>query len=657
VIDPYSLEQYRKFLATKRTLAQPCGFEISESKINPRLFAFQKDTVRFDLMRGKAANFAHTGLGKGPMQMEWCGHVSERAKGDTLIAAPLCVAQQFKREAIKFNYDVTLCKDQGDVRRGINVTNYDRLDQFDLTKFVGVSLDESSILKDWTSKTSSTLIERLKATPYKLCSSATPSPNDHAELGTHCELLDVMRRPAMLAMFFEHDGGETSKWSLKGHGKKPFFRFCASWSVCIKRPSDLGYPDDGFDIPPLNMIEHVVPIDYGVESDGMLYRSPDLSATGLHKEMRLTAEDRALKTAEIVLGVGWGLKPKHGNLYTCGNQNTKSIGVENSRLIQNTPREPETEDRELQKKTPYTCESTIETTNQNGQSQDNAAKQRSTLASGTCIDPIQQSGNITSRKAKSGGQTIQTNFSINDSARTELQGQTINDYLGRKAEDALFAGPKPLTNDANDSTLTTVTKQERLEGCYAETVTSESGSSNTQKIRYVEPSRISELPQWIVWCNTDYEQTPLERLFGELCISIRGSMRPEEKEKRILRWLNNEKPILLTKPSIAGSGLNLQQCHNMVFVGLSYSFEAFFQAIRRCWRFGQLNSVDAHIVIAETEGPVLATIRRKEAQYEELQSEMNEAMREEQLLARHKATRYDHEIPMEVPNWLVSEVA
>lgn len=204
---------YEDFLASKRILAAPCGFDIPLSRINPRFFPFQKDVCRFDLERGKAGNFLHTGMGKGPIQMEWCAHVSEHAKGDTLIGAPLAVAEQFAREAKKFNYDVNVCKDQSGVRRGINVTNYDRLESFDLSKFVGVALDESSCIKDWTSKTAQTLIERLALTPYKLCASATPSPNDHAELGTHAELLDVMRRSAMLAMFFEHDGGETSKWA------------------------------------------------------------------------------------------------------------------------------------------------------------------------------------------------------------------------------------------------------------------------------------------------------------------------------------------------------------------------------------------------------------------------------------------------------------
>ena len=139
----------------------------------------------------------------------------------------------------------------------------------------------------------------LKDTPYKLCSTATPSPNDHSELGTHAELLDVMRRPAMLAMFFEHDGKNTSQWVLKGHAREPLFKFVASWAVCVMRPSDLGYPDEGFVLPPLRIIEHVVSVDHSVNTEGMLFRCPDLTATGLHKEMRLTAAARAAKVAEL----------------------------------------------------------------------------------------------------------------------------------------------------------------------------------------------------------------------------------------------------------------------------------------------------------------------------------------------------------------------
>ena len=281
--------EYDQFLASKRILAAPCGFDVDETRFNPMLMPFQRDICRWALRRGKAAVFAHTGLGKGPIQLDWCRLVSEHTGKSTLILAPLAVAQQFEREAAKFHTPVMLCQSSADVRPGVNVLNYDRIGDFDLSQFSGVSLDESSCIKDWTSKTAQGLIEKLKDTPYKLCSTATPSPNDHSELGTHAELLDVMRRPAMLAMFFEHDGKNTSQWVLKGHARKPFFKFVASWAVCVMRPSDLGYPDEGFDLPPLRIIEHVVPVDHSVNADGMLFRCPDLSATGLHKEMRLTA--------------------------------------------------------------------------------------------------------------------------------------------------------------------------------------------------------------------------------------------------------------------------------------------------------------------------------------------------------------------------------
>jgi len=293
-------DTYEEFLASKRILAAPCGFDVKDSSLTPMLAHFQRDITRWALRRGKAAVFAGTGLGKGFIQLDWCRLVSKRTGRPTMIFAPLAVAQQFQFEAQKFGVPVTLCESDGDVSKGVNITNYDKLAAFDIARFSGVSLDESSCIKDWTSKTTQTLTEQLANMQYKLCCTATPSPNDHAELGTHAEILDVMRRTAMLAMFFEHDGKNTSQWVLKGHARKPFFHFVASWAVCVMRPSDLGYPDEGWELPPLHVLEHVVDVDHSVNTEGMLFRLPDMSATGLHKEMRLTAEARAVKVAELV---------------------------------------------------------------------------------------------------------------------------------------------------------------------------------------------------------------------------------------------------------------------------------------------------------------------------------------------------------------------
>lgn len=644
---------YDEFLAGKRVLAPSCGFDVPLSRISGKLFPFQRDVARFDLERGKSGNFLNTGLGKGPIQMEWCSHVSEHASGNTLIMAPLAVAQQFKRESLKFGYDVTLCKDQSDVRLGVNVTNYDRLDLFDLSKFVGVAMDESSVAKDFTSKTCRDLIARLAKTPYKLCSSATPSPNDHAELGTHSELLDVMRRPQMLAMFFEHDGGETSKWVLKGHGKKPFFRFVATWAVCVQKPSDLGYPDEGFDLPPLIMHEHIVPVDYSESTDGMLYRCPDLSATGLHKEMRLTARARAQKVAEIIFGPGWSEKQ-------CGSLNTPLIVNANGNPIQSTQPDQFLETPVgRRRKTKRTCESTIPTTSLDGMSAPPNNEPRSISPDGRNT-PKTQSTAPSSKENQGSGCSVTRTKNMSSGSENLASLLKSTELSSMRRDDVAPFAETPITavvNGKSDSMLTTATKLAECADFYALGATSGLVTSETIRIRYVEPSTISSLPQWIVWCNTDYEQDPLEKILGNLCISIHGRHSPEEKETRIMRWLNNERPILLTKPSVAGFGLNFQQCCNMVFVGLSYSFESLFQAIRRCWRYGQLRPVNAHLVIAETEGPVLQAVRIKERQYEELHSEMNAAMKEEQLLARRVITQYNHETRIIIPNWLKSEAA
>ena len=458
---------YEEFLSRKRFLAPACGFDVPESDINPMLFPFQRDITRWALKRGKAAVFAHTGLGKGLIQLEWLTHVHKRTSRPVLLLAPLAVAQQFKDESAKFGYRVTVCRESKDQQSGINITNYERFHLFDPADFAGVALDESSCIKDWTSKTSQALIERLKDTPYKLCSTATPSPNDHSELGTHAELLDVMQRSQMLAMFFEHSGKETSKWNLKGHGRKPFFQFVASWAVCVVKPSDLGYDDAGYDLPKLHMLEHVVSVDQSVSTDGMLFRCPDLSSTGLHKEMRLTATTRATKVAELV-----------------------------------------------------NCQPGV---------------------------------------------------------------------------------------------------------------------------------------PWLIWCNTDYEADALRAALPRL-VEVRGPEKPEAKEAKLIGFARGEFLEMASKPEIAGYGMNYQHCWNMAFVGLSYSFESMFQAIRRCWRFGQTHEVNAHIVYAETEGPVLQTIRRKERQYEELQSEMNQAMREEQLAQRAPKHKYAHSKLLKIPTWLKTEM-
>ena len=231
---------YEDFLKQKDYVLESSGFSIDKDKLNPMLFDFQKDVVRWALAKGRACIFAECGLGKTAMQLSWAHQVHLHTGGKVLILAPLSVADQTKREAEKFHYIAKICEKQEDCIDGINITNYEKLDKFVANEFVGVVLDESSILKSYTGKVRTSIIENFQNVPYKLACTATPAPNDYMELGNHSEFCGVMTRSEMLSMFFVHDGGQTSKWRLKGHAKDVFWQWMASWSVFIDNPSNLG---------------------------------------------------------------------------------------------------------------------------------------------------------------------------------------------------------------------------------------------------------------------------------------------------------------------------------------------------------------------------------------------------------------------------------
>lgn len=261
------LDEYRSFIKNKRYSDIASGFDAEVSGIG--LFDFQEAIVKWALKRGRAAIFADTGLGKTAMQVTWAHEVCKHTGGDVLILAPLCVSQQTVDEAAKFGITVKYCRSNEQVESGITITNYEMIEHFDLDSFAGVVLDESSILKSHTSKTRQFITQAFRNTPYKLSCTATPSPNDHMELGHQSEFLGVMNQNEMLASFFTHDGGETNKWRLKGHGKTRFWEWMATWSICIKSPSDIGFDGSRYILPPLVMNEHVV--ESGELIEGQLF--------------------------------------------------------------------------------------------------------------------------------------------------------------------------------------------------------------------------------------------------------------------------------------------------------------------------------------------------------------------------------------------------
>ena len=447
------MNSYEKLIQQKIIADSPSGFECGD--LHPALFDFQSVLVRWALSRGRAAIFADTGLGKTFMQCEWAQKVCDYSDGNVLIVAPLCVAQQTVKEAAKIDLSVHYCRSQNAVISGVNITNYEMLDHFDLATFAGVVLDESSILKSHTGKTRTALIESCQSVDYRLSCTATPSPNDFMELGNQAEFLGVMSREEMLAMFFTHDGGETSKWRLKGWGATRFWEWMAQWAAVIRKPSDLGFDDSRYDLPALRINEHVVDDDF--REEGQLFTTVATTLTERRRAQRGSIDDRVKAVADLV----------------------------------------------------------------------------------------------------------------------------------------------------NNST-----------------------------------------EQWVIWCHLNDESTALAKAIPD-AIDVKGSDTIDNKERRIMAFTEGRQRVLVTKPSIAGFGMNWQHCHKQAFVGLSDSFEQFYQAVRRCWRFGQELPVDVEVFTAESEGQVLANIKRKEAQHHEMSDQMvdhmKELMQHEMVKAKREASVYERD--------------
>ena len=404
------------------------------------------------------------------MQLQWAQKVHEHCGRPVLILAPLAVTQQTKREGEKCGIDVKVVRDQKECCDGLNITNYEMLSHFDPEQFGGVVLDESSIIKHKDGKTRQMIQDLFENTPFKLCCTATPAPNDYMELGTHAQFLGVMKQTEMLATFFVHDGGETQNWRLKRHAEKKFFEWVAGWAACFRRPQDLGYEQEGYELPELRVHEE------SVESKG----------------------------TELI----------------------------------------------------------------NGQMM--------------LFAPV--------------GKTLLE--------RRSARRNSLEDRVARAAE---------IANATDDQVL--------------------------------------------VWCDLNAESKALTKAIRG-AVEVDGTMPLEEKEAGIVGFLNGQNRVLVSKPSIAGFGINAQNAHIEIFVGLSDSFEQYYQAVRRCWRYGQEKPVDVYIIISDAEGAVKANIARKQADAERMTGELieftKEFLKSDLRQTKRDVDEYYAFEQMEVPVWLKS---
>lgn len=306
-------DAYADFIARKLAHQVPTGIA-NPPTLNERLVPHQTHCTRWSLQRGRSLLAQDCGLGKTWQGLEWSAKVVQHTHRPVLILTPLAVAGQWVREAQKLWGEgwgpvPTLAREMADIdgERPVSyVTNYERLDKLEALapRLGGVVLDESSILKNATGKTRNQLIETFRSTPFKLCLTATPSPNDPAELGNHAEFLGIMRHVDMLQRFYEHDAGDTGTWVLKGHARKAFWRWCATWMLCVRKPSDLGFSDDGYNLPPLELVEHVVQTDeVASDEERQLSFAATFEARSLsdqRKVRRSSLEARVAKATEVV---------------------------------------------------------------------------------------------------------------------------------------------------------------------------------------------------------------------------------------------------------------------------------------------------------------------------------------------------------------------
>lgn len=572
-----TVSDYQSFVAGKLGTTKPTGissgFDLPES-----LFPHQSTLTAWALRRGRAAIFADTGLGKSRMQVAWANAVQQHTRGYVLILAPLAVAAQTAQEGAELGVIVRHVRDGSEVTEpGIYITNYDRLHRFDCSVFEGVVLDESSCIKHHDTKTLKTLLAAFKQTQFKLCATATPAPNDWTELGTHAEFLGVCTQQEMLAEFFCHDGGETSVWRLKGHARHIFWRWVCQWGALVRKPSDLGFDDHAYNLPPMHLHEHTVETEMPL--NGMLFAAEAQTLSERRESRKLSMADRVADCAALIFGK-WGLNELEAGA---------SAGA-----------------------------------NQKGRGKSRSARKEDRISSGECAERPGSEEGVSPRL---------------------LPGEQAQ----AKKEDA--GGCEELPNGGS-------LPQDR-KGARASLLELQHGIGQVQGL-HGEATGGNRLPleQWIIWCDLNAEQDALERLFGDLAFSIRGSNTPDEKCDYLAAWLAGERPVVISKPSILGWGINMQQCAHMAFVGVTDSFEAYYQAVRRCWRFGQKRDVHVHVFASEAEGAVVANLRRKErdaqAMAESLSAETHDAVMQAVTGSTRQTNTYNAGAPIQVPAWLRS---
>lgn len=605
--------RYDDYIRNKLSGFRPSGLDVQETGLP--LFDFQDALSRWALRLGRSAIFADTGLGKTRMQLAWAHHVHKHTGQPVLILAPLAVAEQTVEEGASIGVRVEHHREQPDTLPGITITNYERLHKFDAELFGGVVLDESSIIKHHDSKTLVQLMDAFKSTPYKLCATATPAPNDWTELGTHAEFLGVCTRAEMLSEFFVHDGGETQVWRLKGHARDAFWRWVSSWGALVRSPADLGFDGSRYDLPALTVHQHTVMTEQEAPQ-GLLFAMEAQTLMERRSARRDSTEERVRACVEMIAG---------------------SIKLAASKLA-------EGQDHAMESR--VLAESTEEDGFGPGISSEThcaGEPERPGLSKGVHAGLLpKQSREVGEADPGNASQTQRgQTFEIRDRPGSEGGGKGVSESMassepgeaeGAEAE-AIRDRSRGLSRTISDAGWSMRDMRARRherpeyiptggslpldgEGPWPPVPELQSGVGEIQG-RHEPIVQRDSLPQqkWLVWCELNLEQDALEKAFrsaGVSVVSIQGSTPLDRRVEMEQEWRLGSVDVLISKASVFGWGMNWQHCNQMAFVGVTDSFESYYQAVRRCWRFGQTKPVSVHIFASELEGAVVANLQRKE---------------------------------------------
>jgi len=627
--------------------------------LNANAKTHQKATIEFALEKGKSAAFLDTGLGKSFIELEFAKECAIETKKPTLILTPLAVAGQMVREAAKFDVDcdVRQIKEQSEVGPGVMVANYERLQKLDPTAFGAVVLDESSILKSFGGMTRNKLMAAFIDTPFKLAATATPSPNDHMELGNHAEFLGIMRQQEMLSQWFINDTSTASQdWRLKGHAVEMFWQWVASWSRCATLPSDMGGDDAGYILPEIDRHIHTVAADRSTDmEEGMLFRIPEMSATSFHKEKRLTVDARCERAAEIVFSDICAKLAKASEEYDIchGSQNTLQ---QDAPSIMKMPMSETTENHRvgIQKKTQNTCG------NITPKIQTSLSNQETILTDTTRngVKDMQPIPNMQSASGSELGEGAQKSVETRDCSQiTEFLNLTMKECSQVRDFVASFVAQSTKKKEERDYTSITATKSDTLEDCCAPRVTrllEKCVTMLTDSESQFDTLKLILQDPVLIFCETNDEQDRLAKLFYGASYSVRGSDSPEKKEDAILSWCDGSMPWLISKASIVGFGMNFQHCAKVIFPSINFSYEKFYQAVRRVYRFGQGRMVECHVIIADTEDVIWQAINVKSKKHDEMKRRMGEAMAKAQKVGSVRAV-YDRPLELAFPEWINGE--